>query len=216
MSYVTSGQPLTSDSRRKLAEEDYRNFHKDLIADLGISRGEFQIKTPFYYRGRLVVGIYESEYRRENGFYFELVDSNYQPISQQRTVYFIPFNPFFDQEYEMNSRQSCLVPVEELREVNPRSVAISGPSAMTAANKYSGLSSVDPSGRVFTTNPNGSAAVASTPVKNTPSAPPWESVAEKNEDAPYSEMTIRDYVAIHTGKPVSLKSWLNELIKSKQ
>jgi hypothetical protein len=34
-------------------------------------------------------------------------------------------------------------------------------------------------------------------------------------DAPYSEMTIRDYYAIHTGKPVSAKTWLNELIKSK-
>jgi hypothetical protein len=33
------------------------------------------------------------------------------------------------------------------------------------------------------------------------------------EDAPYSEMTIRDYIAIHTGKPVSSKGWLNELIK---
>jgi hypothetical protein len=34
------------------------------------------------------------------------------------------------------------------------------------------------------------------------------------EDAPYSEMTIRDYYAIQTGKPVSSKTWLNELIKS--
>jgi hypothetical protein len=34
-------------------------------------------------------------------------------------------------------------------------------------------------------------------------------------DAPYSEMTIRDYYAIQTGKPVSAKPWLNELIKSK-
>ena len=34
------------------------------------------------------------------------------------------------------------------------------------------------------------------------------------EDAPYSEMTIRDFMAITTGKPVSAKTWLNELIKS--
>jgi len=33
------------------------------------------------------------------------------------------------------------------------------------------------------------------------------------DDAPYSDMTIRDYIAIHTGKPVSNKGWLNELIK---
>ena len=35
------------------------------------------------------------------------------------------------------------------------------------------------------------------------------------EDAPYSDMTIRDYYAIHTGRPVSVKPWLNELIKNK-
>ena len=34
------------------------------------------------------------------------------------------------------------------------------------------------------------------------------------EDAPYTEMTIRDYYAIQTGKPVSSKTWLNDLIKS--
>jgi hypothetical protein len=34
------------------------------------------------------------------------------------------------------------------------------------------------------------------------------------EDAPYSEMTIRDYFAIQTGKPVSAKGWLNDLIKN--
>jgi hypothetical protein len=34
------------------------------------------------------------------------------------------------------------------------------------------------------------------------------------EDALYSEMTIRDFYAIKTGKPVSTKQWLNELIRS--
>jgi len=36
-----------------------------------------------------------------------------------------------------------------------------------------------------------------------------------DSDAPYSQMTIRDYYAIHTGKPVSGKTWLNDLIKQK-
>ena len=35
------------------------------------------------------------------------------------------------------------------------------------------------------------------------------------EDAPYSEITIRDYYAIHTNRPVSAKGWLNDLIKNK-
>lgn len=32
-------------------------------------------------------------------------------------------------------------------------------------------------------------------------------------DMPMSEMTMRDYVAIHTGNPVSTKKWLNQLIQ---
>lgn len=35
------------------------------------------------------------------------------------------------------------------------------------------------------------------------------------DDAPFTEMTIRDYVAIQTGRPVSHKEWLNKLISSK-
>jgi hypothetical protein len=35
------------------------------------------------------------------------------------------------------------------------------------------------------------------------------------EDAPYSDMTIRDYYAVHTNRPVSAKGWLNDLIKNK-
>jgi hypothetical protein len=34
------------------------------------------------------------------------------------------------------------------------------------------------------------------------------------EDLPYSEMSIRDYITIHTGRTVSLKPWLNELVKT--
>jgi hypothetical protein len=48
-----------------------------------------------------------------------------------------------------------------------------------------------------------------------PPLPFAESNQLKVDDAPYSEMTIRDYLAIHTGKPVSTKSWLNELVKIK-
>jgi len=35
---------------------------------------------------------------------------------------------------------------------------------------------------------------------------------DPDKDLPLDQMTIRDYMTIHTGKPVSLKPWLNELI----
>ena len=36
---------------------------------------------------------------------------------------------------------------------------------------------------------------------------------DPDADLPMDQMTMRDYVAIHTGKPVSFKPWLNELIQ---
>ncbi len=39
-------------------------------------------------------------------------------------------------------------------------------------------------------------------------------IPDPDEDAPFSELTIRDLTAILTGKPVSHKEWLNKIIKS--
>lgn len=38
---------------------------------------------------------------------------------------------------------------------------------------------------------------------------------DPDTDLPISQLTIRDLAAIMTGKPVSMKPWLNEIVKSK-
>jgi len=38
---------------------------------------------------------------------------------------------------------------------------------------------------------------------------------DPDQDLPIDQLTIRDLAAILTGKPVSMKSWLNEIVKSK-
>jgi len=40
----------------------------------------------------------------------------------------------------------------------------------------------------------------------------FEELADPNDDLPMDQMTMRDYAAIHLGKPVSRKQWLNDLI----
>jgi hypothetical protein len=39
-------------------------------------------------------------------------------------------------------------------------------------------------------------------------------IPNPDDDAPFSELTIRDLAAILTGKPVSHKNWLNKIIKN--
>ena len=175
--------------------ESIRNHHIDLIRDLGVSPLDFNMKMPFYdEHKRYVVGIFASEFKREKGFYFELVTRALEPVHSDRKVYRVPPSTSFHEEYELNEKGSYLVPLEELRVVNRQAVAISSSSAVTSTDK------------VFSSKPV--AEEQSKPVETKPAA---EQLAPK-ADAPYAEMTIRDYIAIHTGRPVSFKPWINELI----
>lgn len=176
--FSTQQQQFTQDTYQDLKRqklEEFRDYHQNLLTNLGVSRLDFNFKIPFYDRkGRNVIGIFPSEFRKPNGFYFELATRDYNPLSPNRTVYKIPSNFAYEDEYELNDRGSYLVPLEELRAVNS-----TGP--VSAFNEKPPVSYKAPS---------------------------------PMEDAPMSEMTIRDYIAIHTGKPISAKVWINEIIKS--
>ena len=181
-------QQTQTDAWKKTKLESIRDYHQELISDLGIVRGDFNMKMPFYdQQGRMVVGIFASEFKKEKGFFFELINRALDPSDPERKVYRVAPSNSFEDEYELNEKGSYLVPIEELRVVNPRSVAISKSSAVTSSDNVLNKSFIPET------------------VYKAP-AP--------MEDAPYSEMTIRDYYAIHTGKPVSAKHWLNELIKN--
>lgn len=173
--------------------KDMRDYNATLIADLGISPYDFNMKTQFLdEQRRLVVGIFPSEFKKTKGFFFELIDSDLNPVDPERKVYRVPYTPSFEEEYELNAKGSYLVPLEELKVVHPSSIAISKMSAFTGTDN------------VFKVTQKAQEAVAMVPKAPAPM-----------EDAPYSDMTIRDYYAIQSGKPVSAKLWLNELIKSK-
>jgi hypothetical protein len=169
---------------KKVKLENIRDYHQKLIDNLEIPRSDFNMKMAFYDKqGRNVVGIFASEFKKEKGFYFELITRDLEPLDAERTVYKIPSNSAFEEEFELNEKGSYLVPLEELRIVNTTSVAISGASAISDKPSFK---------------------------------PPIAAYKAPGamEDAPYTEMTIRDYYAIQTGKPVSSKTWLNDLIKS--
>ena len=187
MSTFQIGDNISQDAWKKTKLDAIRTYHQDLINDLGISKIDFNMKMPFYdQQGRMVVGIFASEFKKEKGFFFELINRSLDPADSERKVYRVPPSNSFDEEYELNEKGSYLVPLDELRVVNEQAVAISKASAVTSSDK------------VLKPNFPDIAYKAPAPM----------------EDAPYSEMTIRDYYAIHTGKPVSAKAWLNELIKN--
>jgi hypothetical protein len=180
---------MSHDAWKKSKLEAIRSYHQDLINDLGISKIDFNMKMPFYDgQGRMVVGIFGSEFKKEKGFFFELINRSLDPIDSERKVYRVAPSNSFEEEYELNEKGSYLVPLDELRVVNEQSVFISKASAVTSSDKI----------LAKPTSIQEMAYKAPAPM----------------EDAPYSEMTIRDYFAIQFLKPVSAKTWLNELIKN--
>lgn len=209
---------------RKAAEA--RKYHKDLILDLDINPNDFTVKSEFTDpHGRTVVGIYPSEFRKKKGIFFELIKRGSEAFPKERTVYRVPFSNYYEEEYEMNPNGSYYVPLEDLRIVNPYSAAI---------NKSESLENLDD---VYAENKkeretkklvfcSKEVEDESIELKEDETEKQSEEKAEifnsfntfvpLVNDALYSEMTIKDYYAIHSNKPVSDKQWLNDLINNKQ
>jgi len=179
---------------RQVKLREMQEYNKDLIEDLGIAKSDFNMKKAFTRNGVVVIGIFENEFKKPKGYYFELINSDIEPDDPNRTVYRLAPTDFYEDEYEIDEYGKFLVPVDELRIINRQSIAISKSNAATSSDRFK------EERMTFSSKPPLPTAISKPVIV---------------EDAPYTEMTIRDYMAIHTGKPVSTKSWLNELIKIK-
>lgn len=171
-----------------------RRYHENLIKDLKISEADFTIKKIFRHEGKIVVPIMGYEFLKPKGLYFEVVKGDYSGFADDnRTVYRLPNSEKEEAIPDPVYSDRYLVPLEVLRTVDPHSVAISKDAAVMSSDKILKTMKEESSStlKIFSTKTG-------------------------DIDAPYSDMTIRDYVAIHKGIPVSKKEWLNELIKQIQ
>lgn len=186
---------------KKQKLDQIRAYHMPLINDLAISPLDFNMKIAFYDSyGRQVVGVFASEFKKDKGSFFEMVNREFDPLDEERRVYRVARNDNFDEEYQMNPKRTAyLVPVEELRLVNPQSVAISKSSAVLSNDRFFSKNTV-------------AAPVAEPKPQTLFSSKPATTSTVAEPDVPYSEMTLRDYIAIHTGRPVSQKDWVNKLV----
>jgi uncharacterized protein YjiS (DUF1127 family) len=181
---------------RRLKLKEMQDFNQDFIDDIGISRGDFNMKYAFTKNGEIVVGIFENEFTRPKGFYFEIIDGNLNPSDRDRTIYRVPNNQYFKEEFELDERGKYLVPLSQLKKINRQSAVLLKDSLIRSEDNY------------------GNRPTQSFQKQTPKPFLPFENEPKPVEDAPYSDMTIRDYIAIHTGKPVSLKKWINDLVKN--
>ena len=182
-----TNEEKTAYRQKKLKE--IQDYNRDFINDMQIKDADFNMKSRFTHNGVYVVSVFDNEFKHKNGYYIEIIDSDLNPADPNRTIYKIPYNEHYEEEYEADDRENkFIVPLDDLQIINRQSVAIKKSAAVTSSD------------RVLNEKV--------TPIK------PEANFFSKLEDAPCSQMTIRDYVAIKTGKPVSQKSWLNDLLKT--
>ena len=164
-------------------------FHRNLIDDLGIDDRDFNMKKVFTLsKGREIVYIFPSEFKREKGFFFELIDSDLMPADPERKVYRLAPSTSYHDEYPFDEgKEQYEVPIEELRVVNKSAVAISKSSAVTSSD-------------------NILKEKLDKPVTSSKNTLPLD-------DMLMSDITVTDYITIHRGIPVSAKPWLNDLVK---
>lgn len=118
VSTLSVGKLTQAEKKEKI--HIYYEFHSKLLDQYGISEKDFNVKMPFFDRGTKVVGLFPNEFTKENGFYFEFIDSNIDPIDPKRRLYKMPTTPNYEHVYPLSPKGTYTVPITDLEEVNPQ------------------------------------------------------------------------------------------------
>lgn len=179
-----------------------RVFHQALLDSIGASTASFYSKMAFMPTAvgltEKCIGFFESEISKGVDVYVEFGNKEMLPEEVPgfpfRCLLKWRYNPHYKEEYTPSDPNGTtghvryFVPISELIIVTKPEVqmlrTITSPTTTVPAVSEERESKVD--------------ELAMVPPNNT--------------DVPFSEMTLRDYAAIHLGKPISNRKWLNDLI----
>lgn len=180
---------------RAVALSALRQRNEQNFKNLGLMNPTFTIKFAYVpkHREDMVISMFPSEMEISEDIYIELTDGGNNPIHETPVLYKLRSNPFYKQgEYEMippdpsrnKNSETYLVPVSELEIVagNPTTGAV--PLSVIKKPKF-----ISTKGADFDLD-----------------------IKKEEDDAHYSELTVRDLAAIFLKSPVSNKKWLNSII----
>jgi hypothetical protein len=207
---------------RKEKEKDFFVQHMETFKKLGLADPSFLIKTAFYQKGKFgrQVLFFESELAKGEDLYIEFYDNievngskDVVPMLEDRQLFKYKYNPYFQEEYEKKEGisfkgdpyLSFTVPVSEL-------TAIMSDGSEITYNLYEKRKAEREAEL-----PKQQNKLSVFPDFEQEFSPTVEETASSQsvEDAPFSELTIRDLAAIMLMKPVSNKKWLNDLVNTK-
>jgi len=213
---------------RKEKEREFYVDHMPTFRALQLNDPFFVIKTAFFQKGKYgrQVQFFESELSKGDDIFIEFyenvknpdgTDVDVVPMYEDRPLFKYKYNKYFSEEYEQKENvnpkgetyHTYTVPVSELIAVLKDGTEITyslyEKRKAEMAKAKEDLPRLQKSLAVFPDfeeeylTPNLSIEADFSP--------------QKFEDAPLSEITVRDLAAIMLMKPVSNKSWLNEIVK---
>lgn len=173
-----------TDKREKL--KNLRQFHQQTLDKLGVSDAVFIPKMAYipYGKTEKYIAFFQSEINKGVDVFVEFCSKDNDPEYEDRGLYKWRFNPHYEEEYEKT-------------EPNPQTGHRRYLVPIAELQKIKDYSQAD-NNTISTMD-----VVTSIPFD----------LMDPDTDAPFDQMTIRDYAAIHLRKPISNKQWLNELIK---
>lgn len=110
---------------------ELRKYHQPVFEALGISNALYLPKMFYKPTGKdkLHVSFFISELSKGRDIYTEMVDRDFISEDEKRTLYKWEFNMYWDSEYEKTTSNPVrvLIPISDLKVVDPKKVIISHP-----------------------------------------------------------------------------------------
>jgi hypothetical protein len=213
---------MNNNNLRKEKEREFYMQYMDTFKTLGLSDPFFTIKTAFFKKGKFgrQCQFFEWELKKGEDIYIEFYENVYDgagknidviPMIEERQLFKLKYNPFFHEEYDVTETmepdgkidRKYLVPVNEMVAVLPTGQEIS--YALYEKRKEEAKLEVPQLQKSLSVFPDFEEEFAPKVAV--------EDLPQIVDDAPLSEITIRDLAAIMLMKPVSGRDWLNDLIK---
>jgi hypothetical protein len=195
----------------------------------GYPGSEYQLlgKIPQNFNGKRVIGLFKSELTGGKNLYIEFLRNNYEPLDEDRKLYFLPYSPYYINELPSHNER-YFFPVEELKIiwqlglVNNAAPVASIPTPSPAPspvlpNQFKSPSPSPPQDPLELLKITPFSELG--PVKKTVDPKPQVNEIPQNAqaydmvDMPMHSLSARDLMAIMFRKPISGKSWINQLIR---
>jgi hypothetical protein len=124
---MISSKKVVTPAERKERVQNLRQEHQPYFDKVGISDALFIPKMAYRPQGKdeLYISFFPSELENECDIYTEFVSIDYVSEDPKRTLYQVPHNPFWKDEYEIiisnSGHARHFIPVSELKVINTAS-----------------------------------------------------------------------------------------------